>query len=72
MHFGNLRLAPGTYEFQFALTALTNPARTSTLTSPTFTVGAAPGGRHGRSAGTPSPAHCRHGHGHGKHGCGGK
>ncbi len=72
VYFGNLRLAPGTYEFQFALTAVTNPARTSTLTSPTFTVGAAPGGRHGRSAGTPSPAHCRHGHGHGKHGCSGK
>ena len=29
VHFGNLRLPPGTYQFQFDLTALTNPARTS-------------------------------------------
>jgi hypothetical protein len=66
LRFGNLKLSNGTYEFQIVLTALTNPARTTTLTSPTFTVGGgSPGGHHGRPAGGTPPRHC-----HDRHGCG--
>jgi hypothetical protein len=75
LHFGNLRPSNGTYEIQIALTALTNPARTTTLTSPAFTVGGAgspTGSHHGGGSGGGSPSgHC-HGHGHGGHGCGGR
>jgi len=70
LHFGNLRLLPGTYQFQIVLTALTNPARTTALTSPTFAVGTpakvATGGRHT----SPPPRHCRRGRRHGRHSCG--
>jgi hypothetical protein len=68
LRFGNLKLPNGAYQFQIVLTALTNPARTTTLTSSTFAVGgASAGGRHGRSAGGWPPRHC---HGHARHGCG--
>ena len=39
LHFTNLKLAAGTYQFQIVLTAATNPSRSTTLTSSTFTVG---------------------------------
>ncbi len=64
LRFGNLQLPNGAYQFQIVLTALTNPARTTTLTSSTFTVG---GVGRGRPAGGSPPRHC---HGHGRHGCG--
>ncbi len=69
LRFGNLRLRPGTYRFQIVLTALTNPARTASLTSPTFRIGTPARLGHGRSHARPAPRHCK-GHGHGKHGCG--
>jgi hypothetical protein len=64
LRFGNLQLPNGAYQFQIVLTALTNPARTTTLTSSNFTVG---GVGHGRPAGGSPPRHC---HGHRRHGCG--
>jgi len=57
-------LAAGTYQFQIVLTAATNPNRTTTLTSPTFTLGTPSGSGHGGNPDTPG----RHGHGcHGRH-----
>ena len=41
LHFTGLKLPAGTYQFQVALAAATNPSRTTSLTSPTFTVGRA-------------------------------
>ena len=67
LRFGNLQLPNGAYQFQIVLAALTNPARTTTLTSPTFTVGGRRRGATGSPAGGSPPRHC---HGHGRHGCG--
>jgi hypothetical protein len=39
LHFTGLKLLPGAYQFQIVLKAVTNPSRTTTLTSSTFTVG---------------------------------
>ena len=55
LHFTNLKLAAGTYQFQIVLTALTNPSRTTTLTSPTFTVGTATATKPGKVVKTPKP-----------------
>jgi hypothetical protein len=71
LHFANFTPPSGTYQFQIVLTALTNPARTTTLTSPTFTVGSQRGGSGGNQGGGPAPRHCGHGR-HGRHGCGGR
>ena len=69
LRFGNLRLRPGTYRFQIVLTALTNPARTTTLTSPTFRIGTPARAGRGGSHARPAPRYCK-GHRHGKHRCG--
>jgi hypothetical protein len=39
LHFTGLKLLPGTYQFQIVLKAVTNPTRTTTLTSSSFVVG---------------------------------
>ena len=54
LRFGNLRLGPGTYRFQIVLTALTNPARTTALTSPTFRIGTPARLGHGTSHARPA------------------
>ena len=69
LRFGNLRLGPGTYRFQIDLAALTNPARTTTLTSPTFRIGTPARAGRGGSHARPAPRYCK-GHRHGKHRCG--
>jgi hypothetical protein len=53
LHFSNLKLAAGAYQLQIVLSAATNPARTTTLTSSTFTVGT--------PAAKPKPLTCRKG-----------
>ncbi len=67
--FATRTLPAGTYQFQIGLTAATNPSRTTTLTSPTFTLGSSSGKGHAVKPATPK----HHGHGcrrHGsRHGC---